>query len=371
VVNASGHGATSDASLDAVADALGPRAERRAPLGARTTYRVGGTAAVLVEVGGEDDLAAVHGALARAGAPVPVLVLGNGSNMLVADAGFNGLVVVPGPGLDTIAIAGSSVRAGAAALFPVVARRSAAAGLVGLEWAVGVPGSVGGALRMNAGGHGSDTAAVLARQRIFDLATGESTEDTPERLSLAYRHSDIGAGQVVVWAEFSLVGGDRASAMATVKEIVRWRSAHQPGGSNAGSVFTNPDGDAAGRLVEEAGLKGLRLGTARVSEKHANFIQADDGGSADDVRRLIDHVRRVVAETVGVRLRPEVCLVGFPDTTPATVRALPRPATRAASTRAASTRAASTRAGRTRVAGTRPGDGPGGEPSTSTGGRDL
>jgi len=184
---------------------------------------------------------------------------------------------------------------------------------VGLEWAVGVPGTVGGALKMNAGGHGSDTATVLVRQRLFDLGSGVAVEDGPQRLALGYRHSSLGPAEVVVWAEFALASGSRAEAEATVAGIVRWRRAHQPGGSNAGSVFTNPPGDAAGRLVEQAGMKGVRLGTARVSEKHANFIQADEGGSADDVRRLIDHVRTVVLETTGVGLVPEVCLVGFDD----------------------------------------------------------
>ena len=176
---------------------------------------------------------------------------------------------------------------------------------------MGVPGSVGGALRMNAGGHGSDTASVLHRQRIMDLATGRSHEGGVDELHFGYRRSSLGPRQVVVWAEFALGRGDREEAEARVAEIVRWRRAHQPGGSNAGSVFTNPDGDAAGRLVEEAGLKGFRLGTARVSEKHAKFIQADDGGSADDVRLLIDHVRRAVQQRSGVDLVPEVCLVGF------------------------------------------------------------
>jgi UDP-N-acetylmuramate dehydrogenase len=299
--------------LEAVAGALGRRAVVDAPLGTRTTYRVGGEAAVLVEVDDEDDLAAVHEAVGGAGGPVAVLVLGNGSNMLVADGGFDGLVIVPGRGLSGVEIGGTTVRAGGGASLPLVARRSAAAGLEGLEWAVGVPGSVGGALKMNAGGHGSDTAAVLVRQRLFDVVSGTTDEDTPVRLELGYRHSALGPGTVVVWAEFALKAGSRPAAEAAVSEIVRWRRAHQPGGSNAGSVFTNPAGDSAGRLVEAAGLKGFRLGTARVSEKHANFIQADEGGRADDVKRLMDHVRRVVAEASGVDLVPEVCLVGFDD----------------------------------------------------------
>ena len=304
---------SASAALEAVAAALGPRASRDAPLGARTTYRVGGTAAVMVSVERERDLVAVHRALAGAGGTVPVLVLGNGSNLLVADAGFDGLVVVPGGALAEVAITGTTVRAGGAASLPLVARRSAAAGLTGLEWAVGVPGTVGGALKMNAGGHGSDTATVLVRQRIFDLWSGAAEEGDPGRLALGYRRSCLGAGEVVLWAEFALGRGSRAVAEAAVAEIVRWRRAHQPGGPNAGSVFTNPEGDAAGRLVEAAGCKGLRRGSARVSEKHANFIQADHGGSADDVRRLIDHVRRTVLERQGVALVPEVLMVGFGD----------------------------------------------------------
>ena len=300
-----------NAALDAVAVALGRRATRHAPLGARTTYRVGGLARVLVEVQTEDDLVAVHRALVATGAAVPLLVLGEGSNLLVADAGFPGLVVRLGDGFEWVEVGASVVRAGAAAKFPVVARRTAAAGLHGLEWAVGVPGSVGGAIRMNAGGHGSDTAAALSRCRVFDLWTGEATEAGPEGLALGYRTSSVGEGEVVLWAEFALQASDRARAEEAVAEIVRWRRAHQPGGSNAGSVFTNPVGDSAGRLVEAAGLKGMRVGTAEVSTKHANFIQADEGGSADDVWRLVQHVRAAVAEHSGVVLEPEVRMVGF------------------------------------------------------------
>jgi UDP-N-acetylmuramate dehydrogenase len=304
--------------LDAVAAALGERAASNRPLGARTTYRVGGDAALLAEVHDEEGLAAVHAALAAAGEAVALLVLGQGSNLLVADAGFPGLVVVLGPEFDFIDVRATTVRAGGATSLPRVARHSAGAGLRGLEWGVGVPGSVGGALRMNAGGHGSDIAAVLTGCRLFDLASGQGTDFGPDRMALGYRRSAVGPSDVVVWGEFSLAPGDRDVAAAAVAEVVRWRRDHQPGGSNAGSVFTNPDGDSAGRLVEEAGLKGLRMGSAQVSPKHANFIQADKGGSADDVHRLIEHVRSVVADRTGVVLEPEVRLIGFPG------RALPR-----------------------------------------------
>lgn len=300
-----------------VAEALGPRARLGEPLGARTTYRVGGPAAVLVTVSGEDDLVLLRDALRRAGAEgrVPLLVLGKGSNLLVSDAGFDGVVVCLGKPFELVELpepgGAPVVRAGGGCGLPVLARRTVEAGLRGLEWAVGVPGSVGGALRMNAGGHGSDVAATLRRYRWVDLLEPRQGEDDAASLHLGYRTSALTDSQVVVWAEFGLRPGDPAEGRAEIAEIVRWRRQHQPGGSNAGSVFTNPRGDSAGRLVDASGLKGFRLGSARVSEKHANFIQADDGGSADDVARLIEHVRAEVAHRCGVELVPEVHLVGF------------------------------------------------------------
>jgi UDP-N-acetylmuramate dehydrogenase len=206
------------------------------------------------------------------------------------------------------------VTAGGAASLPVTARRTAAAGLTGFEWAVGVPGSIGGAVRMNAGGHGSDMAASLTRVRVVDLRTGDDGWMAASDLALAYRHSSIAADQLVVAAELALAFGDRERAEAEIAEIVRWRREHQPGGQNAGSVFTNPPGDSAGRLIDAAGCKGLRRGSATVSEKHANFFIADAGGRADDVHALMLEVQHRVLEAHGVHLEPETRLVGFdPD----------------------------------------------------------
>ena len=195
------------------------------------------------------------------------------------------------------------VRAGGAAAYPVLARQSAAAGLTGLEWAVGIPGSVGGAVRMNAGGHGAETSDRLVACRIVSLEGGGERVVPATELDLSYRHSSVRAGDVVIEATYRLEPGDAAASADRIRDIVRWRREHQPGGQNAGSVFTNPPDDAAGRLVEAAGLKGLRIGSAAVSEKHANFIQADPDGSADDVRRVIDEVRAVVLARLGVELR--------------------------------------------------------------------
>ncbi len=314
-----------DAAVGSAAAVLGPGALRLAPLGALTTYRVGGPAALRFTAGGPEDLCRV--AEARAVSGLPVLVVGRGSNMLVSDAGFPGLAVLLDPaGFGACQIDGHRVRAGAALALPALARRTAGAGLVGFEWAVGVPGSVGGAVRMNAGGHGSDIAATLVGCRYADLAAaGTLVSAGPAALRLGYRRSAVAPHHVVVDAEIELAEGDKAAARHALEAIVSWRRAHQPGGQNAGSVFVNPAsvnpasvnpaGDStersAGWLVEAAGMKGHRLGTAAVSSKHANFIQADAGGSADDLRRLITTVQDAVTSRFGIFLETEVQMVGF------------------------------------------------------------
>ena len=304
-------------AVDAAAEILGERAGADVPLGPLTTYRVGGRAALLLEADDDADLALARRAVSESG--VPVLVIGKGSNLLVSDRGFPGLALVLGErfaGIESVDRSTSGaprLRAGGATALPVLARRSAAMGLTGLEWAVGVPGSVGGALRMNAGGHGSDISRTIRRYAVVDLSGGDDGEFDADRLALAYRSSSLRPSEVVVWGEFELAAGDREASEREIAEIVRWRREHQPGGQNAGSVFTNPAGDSAGRLVEAAGLKGYRLGSAQVSPKHANFIQADPDGSADDVLALIRHVQRAVEEDSGVRLEPELRLVGFEE----------------------------------------------------------
>jgi len=300
----------------AAAQLLEGLARRDEPIGPRTTYRVGGRAALFVELTTEDDVARVAAAVAETA--VPVLVVGKGSNLLVTDAGFPGLVLALGEAFAAVEVDGVRVRAGGAAALPIVARQSVRAGLTGFEWAVGVPGSIGGAVRMNAGGHGSEMAHVLRSVRRVDLRSGAVVDaaggvvDATE-LDLAYRHSNVGPDQLVLWADLGLAEGDRAKGEAELSEIVAWRRANQPGGQNAGSVFANPPGDSAGRLIEAAGGKGLRVGTAEVSTKHANFFQADAGGSADDVYALMGEVLRRVEDASGIRLRAETRLVGFPE----------------------------------------------------------
>ena len=295
--------------IAAASEALGDRAVHDWSTGEASTYRVGGPAALMLVVDNVSDLAFLARVVADTG--VDVLVVGNGSNLLVSDAGYPGLVVRLGDGLAGVDVDGTTVTAGGAALLPVVARQTVKADLTGFEWAVGVPGSIGGAVRMNAGGHGSDMAATLRRVRVFDLRTGEDVWVESTALDLGYRRSSITRDQVVVSATLALESGAGDAGKAELSEIVRWRRANQPGGQNAGSVFTNPDGDSAGRLIDAAGAKGLRRGSAQVSDKHANFIQADPDGSADDVFALMVEVRDAVEAHAGVRLHPETVLVGF------------------------------------------------------------
>jgi UDP-N-acetylmuramate dehydrogenase len=306
---------TLEALADALAAGLGPDAvRRRVPVADFSTYRLGGPVELVATVAGDPDLAALAAAVAATVPTPPVLVLGRGSNLLVADRGFPGLGVVLTGDFETVAIDADGVTAGAAAPLPVLARRAAAAGLTGLEFYVGIPGSVGGAVRMNAGGHGRDTAEVLRQAWTVDL-TGDPSlrrRDVLD-LDLRYRHSALSATDVVTRAQFLASPDTPAACAARIDEVVRWRREHQPGGANAGSVFRNPPGDSAGRLIDATGLKGLRVGGAVVSEKHANFFQAEPGATADDVAALVAEVQARVGDATGVQLVPELQLVGFDE----------------------------------------------------------
>jgi len=280
-------------------------------MGSRTTYRVGGDARVGIVVNDIDEVANLA-AMVSANA-VPTVVIGRGSNLLVAEQGFEGVAIVLGSAFAYGRVADTTVSAGAAEALPKLARTTVAHGLTGFEWAVGVPGSVGGAVRMNAGGHGANMADSLRSVVLADLMTGVVTEVNADDLELSYRSSNIAPHQVVVEATFDLVVGDPQESQAQLSAIVRWRLANQPGGQNAGSVFTNPAGDSAGRLIDAAGGKGLRVGSAHVSEKHANFIQADSDGSSDDILLLMNEIRSRVRDHSGVLLHVETRLVGFSE----------------------------------------------------------
>lgn len=279
-------------------------------LGSLTTYKLGGPARFFAEPEDAAQLAAVVRARIEAG--LPMVVLGRGSNMVISDAGYDGLVIRLGAGFSAIDHLEDRIAAGASVSLPLLARSAVAAGRLGLEFFVGIPGSVGGAVRQNAGCHGAETV-----DRLIDveLVRPDGTfERVPsESLDLSYRHSNLGSADIVTVAWFSFRPGERSVGEARLREITRWRKEHQPGGTfNAGSVFKNPPGDAAGRLIDAAGLKGLEVGGASVSMKHANFFVATPDATAADVHELVSRVRRIVAERTGVALEPEIRFVGFP-----------------------------------------------------------
>jgi len=274
-----------------------------------TTYKLGGRADWFVEVEDEEHLVEVLAATADS---PDVLMLGRGSNLLISDAGYRGVVIrLSGEFLQISVEPNGVVSAGGAAPLPRVARAAADAGRCGLEFYAGIPGTVGGAVMMNAGGHGSDTASRLVSARIIDRITAERFERTAEAFDFDYRHSNLVHGEIVLSARFSTEPCERATAEQRIREITRWRKEHQPGGTfNAGSVFKNPPGDAAGRLIDEAGLKGYRSGGVSVSEMHANFIVADEHATAQDVWNLVWAVRRRVGESAGIWLVPEIQFAG-------------------------------------------------------------
>jgi UDP-N-acetylmuramate dehydrogenase len=273
-----------------------------------TTYKLGGPVDFLAEVRTLDQLGVLSGAYQAE--PIPVLVLGRGSNLVISDHGFRGLVIrLLGP-LATIEAA-ETVGAGGGASLPLVARTAVKSGRLGLEFMVGIPGSVGGAVRQNAGCFGQEMVDVLEQVQVFDLAEGEGAVLGPEDLDLSYRHSAISSTQLVIRAWFQTSSGDPEEGERRMREITRWRRQHQPGGTlNAGSVFKNPPGDTAGRLIDSLGLKGLAVGGASVSNKHANFFEAKPGTRASDVYRLVAEVETRVREASGVTLEAEVQFVG-------------------------------------------------------------
>ena len=284
------------------------------PLAGLTTYRVGGPAAVYFEPLDADDVDALLEVVAEEG-PLDILVLGRGSNVVVSDRGFPGLVVHLGMSFSWIRAVGDEpvmqLRAGAATPLPLVANWAARRGLAGLEFAIAIPGSVGGGVRMNAGAHGGEIADTIVEATVVDLRAGSSERLTAERLAMSYRHSGLDDDDLVLDASFRLVPDDEAAVRARMEGFRKHRAETQPAAvQNAGSTFKNPPGDSAGRLVEAAGLKGFRVRGASVSTLHANFFIADEGAPAQDVYDLVQEIRQRVRDRFGVELEPEVRFVG-------------------------------------------------------------
>jgi len=292
------------------------RLQADAPLGPTTWFRVGGPAEVLFRPADADDLAAFLAALAP---EVPVVAIGAASNLIVRDGGVNGVAVRLARGFNAITVAASGVVAGAAALDATVAEHAAAAGLTGVEFLSGIPGTVGGAVAMNAGAYGSDVAATLDWAEVV-TRDGQLLRLPHERLSLSYRHAALPPGAIVVRARFRARPGDPVGIAARMAEIRASREATQPvRARTGGSTFRNPPNMKAWELIDAAGCRGLQRGGAQVSEKHCNFLLNTGGATAADIEGLGEEVRRRVHEASGVTLEWEIRRIGIPGARPAAV----------------------------------------------------
>jgi UDP-N-acetylmuramate dehydrogenase len=276
-----------------------------------TTYRIGGPAALLVECASVADLAAATTILAEEG--VDWRVLGKGSNVLVSDAGYSGAVIVLGRDFKRHALEGEHMRSGAGVILGALVREAFNEGRTGLEFAVGVPGTVGGALAMNAGTRDEWIGSIVESVTVFDPQAGLVGVRGPEA-DWGYRTSGLPSRGVIVEAVLRLVEGDLDQIRRTMEASLRRRKRTQPlNMPSAGSVFKNPVGDSAGRLIEAAGLKGTRIGGAAISEVHANFIVNVGGATSADVLELVRLARDTVKEAYGIELTPEVRFLGSFD----------------------------------------------------------
>lgn len=285
-----------------------PSLRENVPLGAYTTLKLGGPADAFAEPADEAELKALL-AIAR-DAGLPVFVLGCGSNLLVSDSGFRGLVIRT-VGWKALRFDGCRVTAGAGLPLAILAREAAAHNLGDLAFASGIPGSVGGGVLMNAGAYGGELGAWVTAVRGV-RSDGAFFELDRSRLAFSYRHSALQEMDAVITsAELTLQPADGEALRREMAELNRRRAEKQPlGQPSCGSTFKRPEGAYAAALIDQCGLKGLRIGGAAVSEKHAGFL-INLGGTADDYLRLMRHVQRVVLEQTGFRLEPEVRLVGF------------------------------------------------------------
>jgi UDP-N-acetylenolpyruvoylglucosamine reductase len=289
--------------------------ERDYPLARLTTIRTGGSADLFARVGGEHRLLELLGWAAAEG--VEVGVVGSGSNLLVSDDGFRGLVLKLNGDLGAIERVSERLLCGGAARMPSAAAKAAGWGLSGLEFGINIPGTVGGAVRMNANAYGGQLARVLEWARVCSAAGVEQRD--PQGFEFSYRRSNLRAGEVVSRASFRLEPGESSAIRATLADMRGRRREAQPSGIKTfGSTFKNPDHPAAdertaGQLLEAAGCRGLAVGGARFSEKHANFVENAGGATTADVIALMAEGRRRVRDRFGISLEPEVQVLGDVD----------------------------------------------------------
>ena len=277
------------------------------PMAGHTWFGVGGPADIIFSPADAADLGSF---LAACPADIPLLAVGAGSNLLVRDGGIGGVVIRTPAHMNAVSHDGETVLAGAGALDAEVARHAAKAGLAGLEFLIGIPGTVGGGLRMNAGAYGGEFRDVVIRAHGFDRS-GTPFSATPDDMGMAYRHSDAPDDWIFTHAEFRASAGDANRIRARMKEIVASRGDAQPRGvRTGGSTFANPPGGKAWQEIDAAGCRGMEIGAAQVSEKHCNFLINRGGASAHDIESLGETVRNRVAARGGPALRWEIRRVG-------------------------------------------------------------
>ncbi len=289
-----------------------PGVERDYPLARLTTVRTGGPAELFARVGSIEQLEELVSWASSE--DVQVGVVGSGSNLLVADEGVRGLVVKLDKNLAQIELEGTRIKCGGGARLPRVAARAAEAGLTGIEFGINIPGTVGGAVRMNANAYAGELASVLEWVDVVSAAGLERR--VPDQLGFAYRRSNLASGEIVARASFALAPAESEAVKATLAEMRARRKAAQPSGIKTfGSTFKNPDdaragGRTAGQLLEAAGCRALRVGGASFSSKHANFVENHGDATTADVIALMAEGRRRVAERFGIALEAEVQALG-------------------------------------------------------------
>ena len=289
---------------------LFPSAKLDEPLRRYTAWKIGGPADALLEPkGAEEVIEAVRKAREHG---IPVTILGGGTNVLVLDGGIRGLTIRLARSLVNVEIEGNGVVADAGVLYPSLANATAARGLEGLEFATGIPGTVGGAVYMNAGAYGGETREVLDWADVYDPDGGEVVRMSNADLGFRYRGSVLHEhpGWIVLRAGYTLVPGDAEELKARIKAFRKQRMTGSPNKPSCGSTFKRPENDYPGRVIEAAGLKGTRIGQLEVSPDHANYFVNHGGGTAQDALALIELARETVREKLGVELQPEVRFLG-------------------------------------------------------------
>ncbi len=275
-----------------------------------TSFKAGGRADLLVMPGSYDDLVYITDILKAE--KTPYMIMGNGSNILVKDGGYRGVIIRIDDGFSDIQVRGTSIIAGAGALMSSVARKALEAGLAGFEFASGIPGSIGGGVFMNAGAYGGEIADVIEYAKVLEKASGSIKQIPASELELSYRHSALQqSGDIVIEVKLNLKKGSYGEIAEKMKTLTARRNEKQPVQyPSAGSFFKRPEGYFAGKLIQEAGLKGLSVGGAKVSSKHSGFVINTGGATASDILSLMRLVQNTVYDKFGVMMEPEVRIIG-------------------------------------------------------------